>query len=394
MKKSVDKKILGNAAFTIGSALLLNGILQVIVNPLLNRMMGSEQFGVQLYIMGMVAILCPSVGQALNTSRLVVRRTHAVENGDYNTLLLLFGSLGTAVVLILSAGSLQGGREFVLAAMLFMATIFRYYGDVEYRLNLNYQRYFIYYAIISAGYLLGLVLYYITGIWYLVFLIGESAGIAYLAVKGTVFRRFWHRSGSFSVAFQRGGFLVFSYLVTNLTLNIDRVALKYFIGDLAVTQYYVVSLIGKTMVLLVAPVNTIIISYLTKKKENISRSQYLKFVGIGFGVSLVFLLLAQIGTPLFVWLFYRNLYESVKPLMTIVNITQVLGMLSGYLFIVVLTFTKELWQLVLQLVHLAVLLALILIFTGPHGIMGFAVAVLVANTIRVILVVILGLKKV
>ena len=46
-------------------------VLQIVVYPLLNRKMGSDQLGELLYLMGLVAILCPSVGQALNTSVLL-----------------------------------------------------------------------------------------------------------------------------------------------------------------------------------------------------------------------------------------------------------------------------------------------------------------------------------
>lgn len=371
----------------------MNGVLQLLVYPVLNRVMGSEQLGGLLYIMGLVAILCPSVGQALNTSRLVVRRDYGVSNGDYDLLLFLFGGGGTAVCLAIAGNYLGSAGSYVLAAVLFMTSIFRYYGDVEYRLNLNYRRFFCYYAVLTTGYAAGLGLYFLTKSWFLVFLAGEILALCYLAATGTVFQAFFKRSADFSVAFQRGGALVFSYLITNLTLNIDRVALEYFMGTLAVTQYYVTSLIGKTMVLLVAPVNTIIISYLTRREEKLNRKQFLGFAGIGFAVSACFFLLAQIGTPLFVWLFYRGLYEAVKPMMTVVNLSQVLALFSAYLFIVVLTFTEEKWQLLLQIVHLAVMGALVLLFTGNHGIMGFAAAVLIANGIRVALVLLLGLEK-
>ena len=393
IKKVKETKIISNTAYTIGSALLLNGVLQVLINPLLNRMMGSESFGVVLYITGMVAILCPSVGQALNNSRLVVRRKHDVENGDYNTMLLLFGAIGTIIVLIICRSSLHGTDEFILTIVLLMLTIFRYYGDVEYRLNLNYQKYFLYYVSVALGYVIGLGVYRITGNWFLVMILGEGLGLTYLAVTGTIFKNFFHRSPFFQVAVQRGSFLILSYLVTNLSLNIDRLMLKYLIGDLAVTQYYVVSLIGKVMVMLVAPVNTIIISYLTKEKANLNRRQFMQLSGIGIAVSFVFWICAEIGTPLFVKLFYSNLYDSVKGLMMIVNTTQILGILSAYLFIIVLTFTDERWQLTLQILHLCLLTVLILLFTGAHGIMGFAVAVFLANLIRVCLVMILGLRK-
>lgn len=372
----------------------MNGVLQLMIYPLLNRHMGAEQLGILLYITGLVSILCPSVGQALNTSRLVVRRTCDVTNGDYNLLLLIFGGVGSIICLAVSRTTISSAAMGLFVILLLMTTIFRYYGDVEYRLNLNYRRYFIYYVVISAGYAAGYGLYVITGNWFLVFLSGEILALVYVAVTGTVFHGFFRRSQYFSKAFVRGGFLVFSYLITNTTLNMDRVVLKYLIGSTAVTQYYVTSLIGKTMVLLVAPVNTILISYLTKQKETLNKKQYLGFVGAGLGVSAVFFLFAQIGTPLFVRLFYNDLYDSVKGLMTVVNLTQILGLLSAYLFILVLTFTEEKWQLILQIGHLAVMAALVLIFAGKHGIMGFAVATLAANALRVVAVTVLGLTKV
>lgn len=392
--RAKEKRIISNTAYTIGGALLMNGVLQIAVYPILNRFMGSDQLGELLYLMGLVAILCPSVGQALNTSRLVVRRDHAVTNGDYNYLLLLFGGTGTAVTLAIAYKSMRSPGIVLMTVLLLMSTIFRYYGDVEYRLNLNYRKYFCYYAVLSAGYLLGFGLYFLTENWFPVFLTGEAASLIYLAVTGTVFRDFFKRSQWFGVAFRRGGFLVFSYLITNLTLNIDRLVLEHLIGHLAVTQYYVTSLIGKTMVMLVAPVNTIIISYLTRSKEKMARKQFLGFVGMGAGVSLVFWGFAQIGTPIFVKLFYGELYDSIRDMITVVNISQILGLLSAYLFIVVLTFTEEIWQMILQIAHLLLITVLVLIFTGSHGIMGFAEAVLTANTIRVLAVIVLGLWKV
>ena len=391
--KTNQKRIVSNTAYTIGGALLMNGVLQVLVYPLLNRIMGSDQLGELLYLMGLVAILCPSVGQALNTSRLVVRRDYDVSNGDYNILLLLFGGVGTVVALVVAKSSMTTPMVILWTIILLMTTIFRYYGDVEYRLNLNYQKYFIYYTVLTVGYVAGFGLYLLTKNWFLVFITGEAAAIIYLAATGTVFRGFFDRSKWFNKASQRGGFLVFSYLITNLTLNIDRLVLENLIGHLAVTQYYVTSLIGKTLVLLVAPVNTIIISYLTRKQERINRKQFMMFTGIGIGVSFVFFICAQIGTPIFVKLFYGDLYDSVKGMITVVNLSQILGVLSAYLFIVVLTFTEEKWQLLLQIFHLVVIVALVLLFTGSDGIMGFAEAVLIANAIRVAAVILLGLIK-
>ena len=60
------------------------------------------------------------------------------------------------------------------------------------------------------------------------------------------------------------------------------------------------------------------------------------------------LLFCQIATPIFVLRpLHPDLYEAVRGLVTVVNLTQVLGMFSA-LFILVLTFTDEKWQPILQ----------------------------------------------
>ena len=174
-KKEQKKRIAANTLYTMGGLIFMNGVMQLIVTPLLNRYMGAKQLGELLYITGLVAIICPSIGQALNTSRLVVRRSYEVTNGDYDWILLLFGVLGSGVALFMSRDSISGIPVGIGVFALFLLTVFRYYGDVEYRLNLNYQRYFIYYLLIGIGYLAGFVIYRITDQWLWIYLVGEAA---------------------------------------------------------------------------------------------------------------------------------------------------------------------------------------------------------------------------
>lgn len=386
------KRILGNTIYTIAGALVINGVLQLIIYPSLTAEMGEEAIGSVLYITGLVSILGPSVGQALNTGRLVVRRDHEVSNGDYDSTILLFSLIGIPIALFFSRSSISGASAYALTALVLLITIFRYYGDCEYRLNLNYRRYFIYYLLISLGYLAGYLLYRLGADWFVIFILGETAALVYVGLTGSIFRGFFRRTANFKLVLGKGAVLVLSYLVTNTTLNIDRLVLKSTLGGIAVTRYYVLSLIGKTLVLFIAPVNTIIISYLTKDQVKMNRQLFLRYAVIGLGVSAVFFGLCQIGTPIFIRLFYPDLYESVKDFITVVNLTQILSMLSAYLFIIVLTFTGEKWQLRLQCAHLAVSLLLIaLLMRG--SLLGFSWAMLIANTLRIAAVLLLGFIK-
>ncbi len=386
-----QKKIIGNTAYTIGAGLLMNGVLQLAIYPLLHRRLGTESLGGLLFLMGIATILGPAVGQALNNSRLVVRRDYEVTNGDYDWLLLIFGGIGTAIGLFIGRDSIGSLPFAAVLILLFMLTIFRFYGDVEYRLNLNYKRYFVYYGMLTIGYVAGYGLFLITGFWPLIFLTGEAVCLLYLGMTGKLFKNFFARSEYFAPTFRRGGILVISYTITNLTLNIDRLLLPFLLGNTALTHYYTASLLGKTLVLFMAPINTIIISYLTKTQKRLDRKGFLKFALIGMAVAGLFFLAVQIAAPIFLRLFYgQQMLDEVWSVLPIVNASQILGLFSAYLFILVLTFTAEKWQMVLQVVHLAVILVLVFTMTGKT-LFGFSLAVLIANTVRVAAVFLFGL---
>lgn len=390
---SKGREISTNTIYTIAGTLVLNAVLQLILYPRMTRDMGSERMGTVLFVMGLVAILSPSIGQSLNNGRLVLRRDHEVSNGDYFFAVLIISLISLAVVLPFTVGSIGGPAAILPSAVLILLTSYRYYGDVEYRLSLQYRKFFFYYLAASVGYLSGYFIYRVTGSWYWAFLTGEIFALVYVSLTGSVFKGFLTRSQNFRLVMGKGTLLVSSYLITNTTLNMDRLILKSMVGGEAVTIYYVASLIGKTLVLLVAPINTIIISYLTKEKVRLSRGQFLRYSGAGLLVSLFFLILCQIGTPLFVRLFYRDLTAGVAPLVTIVNLTQILAVLSAYLFMLVLTFADERWQLILQALHLGVMMAMAIPMTLKSGLMGFSLAVMIANILRIAAVLCLGLVK-
>ena len=101
-----------------------------------------------------------------------------------------FGVIGSFVALVMSRNSITNMAMAAGVFIMFMLTVFRYYGDVEYRLNLNYRRYFIYYLLIGIGYLAGFGIYYVTGQWVWIYLTGEGAALVFVGITGKVFHKF------------------------------------------------------------------------------------------------------------------------------------------------------------------------------------------------------------
>ena len=66
------KKITGDLVYSITAVGIMNMVLQFIVYPLINYKIGSGKFGDMLFYMGVVNILAPSFGIAVNNTRLLL----------------------------------------------------------------------------------------------------------------------------------------------------------------------------------------------------------------------------------------------------------------------------------------------------------------------------------
>ena len=97
-----------------------------------------------------------------------------------------------------------------------------------------------------------------------------------------------------------------------------------------------------------------------------------------------------IGEPLMPWTIPPAL--SISRSSVIFN-TRHLSEFSAFLFILVLTFTDEKWQLWIQLAHFVILLTASVLAAKNYGMIGFAWACLGANTLRVVAVIALGIWK-
>ncbi|WP_066646360.1 lipopolysaccharide biosynthesis protein [Christensenella timonensis] len=395
MEKQIKKKaIAGDLLYSMVALVLFNGVLQLIVYPLINREMGESAFGDVLYLIGIVSILAPSFGPAVNNTRLVLQNRLETKNGDYNFTLLLFSGLSVAavVVILLFSRQLSLMTAIILSAITIL-TIFRYYSDVEYRLKINYKKYLVFYVILSIGYLLGLGAYYLTKNWVWVFLIAEAAPILFVILRGNIYKKAFQCSENRKAVLRDSFILALSYLLSYSMMNMDRLVLMNMVSSDAVSQYYVLSLIGKTVALLVGPISSIMISYLSKFSDMMGKKLYLKIIILMAVLCAAFLVVAIVATPIFIRIFYPNLAGQPFFLIVIINISQIVFFAGSLLLIVVLTLSSVKWQLIIQGTYAVLLTILSVLFTHYWAIAGFALAVLISNIYRFMCTLLIGLKK-
>lgn len=384
------KKVTGDLLYSITAVGIMNMVLQFIVYPLINYRIGSGRFGDMLFYMGVVNILAPSFGIAVNNTRLLLPDREKAHNKDFIYVLTIFALISAIIGCIVGIYRKNVWLSTILFAAIIISTIFRNYSSVEFRLLLNYKKQFIFYMILSIGYLLGLLLFWLTERWELVYILGECSAVFFVVITGHIYKNLHNYSAKRNLILKNSFTLALNYLITNLMLNLDRIVLLRFVGNEAVSQYYVLSLMGKTIAIISGPLNGILIGYLTKDNQRIDRRGFIKAGGIMLAVGSVFLLGCLIATPIYIKLMYPNLYGSVISLNLIVNLSQIFYFLAGILVVITLTVCSAKSVLIVQIIYSAIFIILSVGLTSYLGIQGFSYAALVSNMIYFILIYLLG----
>ncbi len=380
-------RVAGDFFYTVMATVVMNVILQIVIYPLITHFYGDAVTGEILYFIGFIYIIPQALGTALSNTRLVVRKNYDATNGDFSLVVLLasaLSALACGLIASLESSSILFPLFYALFSVLYLL---RSYAQVEFRLTLKFKEYFLYYCIISLGYLLGFFLYTITKVWLLIFVAGEAFALLYTLLRGSIFKR-ERKILAPSIIHKTITMIALSTLVRDCVIHFDKVILKQTINTQVVTQYHVVSLIAKTMQMLITPINTLIMSYLTVKDAVLSRKVLFKFVGIAFLLGGVFYGVCIIGTPIYIKLFYPSLYAEIMQYNYIVNLGLILGFLASLFLSVMLSQGKTRLHTAIECIWGACYIIAAYYFSSLNGIWGLAYVTLVMNAIKNLVVLI------
>lgn len=387
--------IAGDMAYSVGALVCFNGVIQLVIYPYLSKSMGEDVFGIVLVYLSLISIMGTSFGSGANLSRMVVSMKRTDINGDYNIFLMCVCVLSVIVSVIAGLYMGMGNIWFVASlSILMILSVFRYYGEVNYRQSVNFKGYFVYYILISVGYVIGIALYSLTNSWIFVFVLGEMLAVLYVAARGFIFKRPWFKvTDDFKSNIKSMTVMSFSNLIIAFVLNSDRLFLYNYVGASEVTVFYTASLIGKTIALLTVPLNGVLIGYLAKYKGRFTSKIFGGFI-------LGFLVLGGIATAastavsyLFVKILYPDIFSMAKQYFLIANAGQIFYFVSNTLMIVVLRFAKEKYQLYINIAYAVIFAAVVIPGVKFFGLWGMTISLLAVNLIKYAIVSLTGLVK-
>lgn len=398
---ATDKKKIFNIAsdlvFSIAGLMLMNGMLQLLINPMLNDWMGEAAFGNYQSVFAVVSIMGTTFGVAANYSRMVRSRDKKDTNGDYNIFLTVIAVLCVAV----AAGTLIvyksfNAAHFMLLTVLMIATVLRYYGDVNYRMKLNYKGFFVYYAIITAGYCLGLLLFkFVSPMWMLTMLAGEIAAVVFVFFNGDIFRgkKLLARSENFGGTMKSVGVLSTTNLLSAVAQQSDKIILGLAMGGEAVTTFYVATLLGKVISLLTTPLNGVLIGYLTKYEGKFTKKMVAVFAAVLLGLGVVAVVGCFIASEIFVKLFYPDVFNEAEQYFLLASAGQVFYFISNCLMTVILRVASEKYQMYINIVYIVIYATTVIPLTMSLGIWGMTIALLITNGLKFAITTLVGLVK-
>ena len=397
-KTALIRKLLSDSAWSIAGLVLMNITAQFAIYPLWNRELGNEPYGRILYLIAGMNIIAVSMGVACNYARMKASAEGKTENRPYSRILLVTtGALipWCVLVALFAGGEGPNPLETSLLILLGIATMWRYYADVEYRLSLNYKAFFCYYLAISIGYGIGAGLFLWLKLWPLALLPGEMAGIFLVYRRGTVLKTIPEENRVQDQAVTKMVTTLFATeVISNLILNGDRVLLNLLVNATAVTVYYQASLVGKTMALVTTPLNSVLIGYLSRFQGGLTK-KIMNRVTLACAAAVpAATLAATVGSHILIRILYPQNYDLVSPYFIMANIAQVTFFVSAVAATVLLRFCRTDYQLYINLVYAGLFIVLCIPGVLLWQVEGLCIGMMAAGLLKLCYVLYLGYKSI
>jgi len=385
MKK---KKFLIDSLLNIISAALPLLILQLISYPLIARVVGGEEYGLIITLISVITVVSFPLGNVLNNIRLLRDEEYkeANEEGDFNPLLL--GSSFVSILLIIYISFYIDSSleilDFILLSLITVASLWKEYLIVTFRLVLNYKGILLNNIFMSLGYLIGSGIFLYLGNWQIIYFTGLLFSLIYILRHTSLHKEKFRFSNLFKITASKGLALYIANLLKNVLSYADKLILLPLLGPVTVAIYYSSTILGKIISMMINPVNSVILSYLVKV-DNISLKNVIKMFSVSTIIGVFGYILTVWISPYFLGFFYKDWAEESLELVYITTATAIVGVLSTVLQPFNLRFNKISWQIYLSGIHLVAYVALCFYFFQIAGLKGFTFGVLMSTVFKLIM---------
>jgi len=363
-------------------------ILQFVTLPIVASTLGDQRYGSVITLISLFTIVSLPFGNVLNNIRLLTDDEYDRDgfSGDFN-ILLLISILISSILMIIAINYYY--EAFSIINMILMITIsslslLKEYLIVTFRLILNFKGILINNIFLAIGYLIGTFIFYLTNYWESIYIVGLGSSLIYI-IKNTKLHKEPLKVTPFFKRTTYKSFILFcsGFLKTALS-HADKLLLFPLVGARAVSVYYTASIFGRVFSVIITPINSVMLSYLSKMNK-FKTSRFLHIIGVLFIIgSFGYFVIVIASHPLITFLYPKWAGDSLE-LIYITTATAIISVISSVLNPFILKFYNINWQILIASVNLILYISFAILFYNLYGLFGFCLGILFANIAKLIL---------
>lgn len=387
------KKILIDTFLNIIAAALPIACIQLLAFPIVAAKDTVVDYGLMVTIYAALMFLPNIIGNSLGNLRLVKRETYENVKGDFNNILLKYAGINiivTGIILIYyykTIWSLRLWISFITAVM----TFFNAYLEVDFSIKLQFINRLILRVYLVCGYVLGIVIYCYTNYWEYIFLFGQIGSSIWIVWKTNLYKEPLSKTIYYKETRNDSLQLVGASCASASLDYLDRLMLFPLLGATIVSIYNVAMLIGKMILLVTPPINSIVLSYLSHFKK-LKKRTIAKMIAVFIGLSAILYIGCNILSGWILKLLYPQFVAMAMEYVPIATLTVMVSTIAGFTQLLVLRFCKIKWQAYINSFVVVIYLVCSLGLMQLWGLYGFCVGNLISYTIKFLILVIVLFK--
>lgn len=370
----------------LGVALQIGGI-QLIILPVMSRSLPEDEYGLILTLVAVVDMFSITLGSSLCNARLIKIDVYneLKEEGDFAALSIIFSVFSSLCSCGVSWLYCRKGLSIMLWTALFSITAFYFsYFQVYIRLRREFYNDILTSIIVLFGYGVGFLLYKAFHIWQLVYIAGYLLGGIYC---GVIYGKCYLEPLNITRLFGRTQKAVIDLsgasFIRQIVSYSDRLLMLPLLGGSTVATYYAATLAGKCLSLATNPLNGIVLSFLTGKKENHFKTFRKVVLFCFFSSGFFYTLFYYISKPV-IKILYPQLYSGAVQILYLTTLYAVLEGISAMLTPLAMKLFNTSLQVVISLVSTVLYIVLVLCIVPFMGIKGYCLSVVVSSSSKII----------
>lgn len=387
------KKVTSDFILRISSSVLTTFANQIVLLPVLAAVFDAQTYGFLLTLISIKNIIAGTLGNSLYSTRLIVNSDYEEEKktGDFNRLIAISAIISVIAIAIISA--FIGGISVITYILLMPITAIytlNAYLTVWYPIKLQFKKSLIHSIFVSIGTLIGVLLVYLTKQWTLAYLASALAGLLFVLKNTQILKEGFGKTSRMGATVSKWSLLMITTLLVNVVTYLDRLILFPLIGAEAVSTFSTASYFGKALSILAMPVASVMLSYYAQRNFGMTRKRFWVINGICLVMLGLFAVFSLLLGEWVTGLMFPKLIKDAAPYIFVANVSAAIAALVQIVQSASMKYAKTYWQLVVQIVYLVVYFGLGMLMIQTNGIMGFCIASLIANSVRMVMQLVIG----